>query len=88
MPAPEDNPRASSITKADRVSRRKHYREQAQRDAERQALQRERSLSCLSPPHVEAVQGGDRVPHPTCGGLAACGPCGCLCECHDAEVGS
>ena len=67
----------------DRKSRRKFYADRAQEQAAWASIQPERSLSCLSPPHLAAVQSGDLTAHPSCVGLAGAGPFGCLCPCHD-----
>lgn len=59
--------------------------------ARRAAFQCDRSDACTAPWHLEALNGGDLTPHPTCAGLRAFSHpptvgTGCLCACHDAEA--
>jgi hypothetical protein len=76
------NPPGSAALLRERNARRKVHIERAIREAQRA----ERSLSCCSPPHMDAVASGDLTPHRTCAGLRAAGTYGCLCPCHDQEV--
>lgn len=61
------------ITRAAREARRRYHRDRALAQAARVEV----SLTCLEKPD-----------HGTCRGLKAdgCGPCGCLCPCHDKDA--